>query len=617
MTHHLNYLKTLCCIVLLSNLLPIYTSAQPANDECTNAITVVDLDNFCSIDGAYTNENAVTTTWSSGGTLSNNGKDVWFRFTAQASHVTIIARGRGQGGTIRSPEVELLADNQCGTDFIVLESVPGNFSDIAELNQGGLIPGATYLFRVQGENGREGSFQLCINNYFPPQAPGSDIEVASMLCDKSPFVVQQIIGAGENNNEAEGTCLDVGGIFGIPSEQSSTWFTWIAANDGTLEFTLDPINPEDDLDFVLYELPNGVNDGNGKIALRCMATACLGPTGLNATSTDLQEDADCDPGEDGFVKAVEMQAGKAYGLLINNFTESGNGFSLDFGGTVDFQSPDPALTTSVDGEIVESATLCLGETVSFDASASRFPQGNIVSYEWVFGVGANPATATGVNSGAITYEEPGVKTVVLTITTDRGCKVTEVREAIISVDTCCLAVDILTDVTQIELGESTTLETEVRNAIGDVQYEWSPAEILSCSDCPNPSITPTENTTVSVIITDENGCEAMDTIAIEVEIIIKEISIPNAFTPDFDGTNDRFTLLGGNADDRILSFQIYTRWGDLVFETANIPLGDSDRGWDGMYKGKRMQPDVFIYHAVVALADGMEKTYTGDVTLIR
>ena len=115
------------------------------------------------------------------------------------------------------------------------------------MNKGGLIPGGSYLFRVQGEDGREGNFQLCINNYFPPATPGSDLNEAAMLCDKSSFVIERIEGAGLDDDEAAGTCLDTGGggvfgnIFGGASEQSSTWMTWIAENDGTLEFTLFPI----------------------------------------------------------------------------------------------------------------------------------------------------------------------------------------------------------------------------------------------------------------------------------------------------------------------------------------------------------------------------------------
>ena len=185
------------------------------------------------------------------------------------------------------------------------------------------------------------------------------------------------------------------------------------------------------------------------------------------------------------------------------------------------------------------------------------------------------------------------------------------------VDSCCLDVAIISDFTEIIVGESASLETNVSEAIGEVTYQWTPANILSCTDCPNPTVTPTGDVTVAVMIIDEQGCEATDTLAIETRILIEDISIPSAFTPDFDGTNDRFTILGGGPNDRILSLQVYTRWGNMVFEVENIQLGNENNGgWDGNYKGERLQPDVFIYHAVV-LENGEEVAYTGDITLIR
>ena len=597
-------------LLIISLLCPIVAYAQQLNDGCNQAIEIVDIENFCSNAGSFSNENATPSGFDGGGGLSVNGNDVWFRFTAVASHVSITVRGLGTGGTLVNPEVQLLTDNDCGNEFQVLDSAISGFSDIAELNKGGLTPGGSFLFRVQGANGTEGTFQICINNFFPPQTPGSDIDIASFLCDKSPFVVEEIGGAGLDDNEADDTCLDVGGVigdlFGEPTEQSSTWFTWIAANDGTLEFTLDPLNPLDDIDFVLFELPNGINNGDGKIVLRCMATACLGPTGLNATSTDIQEDADCDPGEDGFVRAIEMQTGRAYGLLINNFTESGNGFTVEFGGTGEFQSPEAIITP------LTSDQVCLGREFSFDASSSN---GEIVLYEWTFGVGAEPATAIGVNPGPVSYNVPGEKTVVLTVTSDFGCKVTEVAE--VNVGSCCLAVSIRPERIEVFAGEGVDLTTAVSNAIGEVTYFWTPAEILSCSDCPNPTVFPTQDTTVFLFITDEQGCEGTDTLSVDVKVLLRDITIPSAFTPDFDGTNDRFTILGGGPNDRIVSLQIYTRWGNLVYEVENLQLGNqSGGGWDGNFKGERLQPDVFIYHAIV-LENGEEVAYTGDITLIR
>jgi len=438
-------LLTLCAFILC----PVFLFAQPANDDCGNALLIDDIIQDCSAVGQYTNEGATPTNFTGSDCTSNNGNDVWFRFTAIATDLTLTVNG-DDGGTLRQPEAELYVDNNCTTNsdnsFTSIECESGSSTDIVELYKGGLIPGQTYLLRIQGRSGREGTFQMCIDNYFPPTEPGSDLEIASVLCDKSKFVVQQVIGTGNDNDEARGTCLDVPGS-GVTSEQSSTWFTWIAANDGQLTFTIDPIRPNDDVDFVVYELPNGLNNTNGKIALRCMATSCEGPTGLNLSSTDESEDAGCDFGEDGFLRALDMRAGVAYGVLINNFSQSGNGFSLEFGGDGEFQGPEPQIDAIINST---SNVICAGEEVSFSGANSTFVAGQIVEYEWTFGVGAEATSVTGAGPHTVSYTEPGEKSVVLTITTNLGCKVSDIMSSVVVVEPCCEELNFITGEAVIE-----------------------------------------------------------------------------------------------------------------------------------------------------------------------
>jgi gliding motility-associated-like protein len=88
--------------------------------------------------------------------------------------------------------------------------------------------------------------------------------------------------------------------------------------------------------------------------------------------------------------------------------------------------------------------------------------------------------------------------------------------------------------------------------------------------------------------------------------------IPNTFTPTRNGINDKFFAYGAG----IISFQmrIYDRWGQLIFET-----NDLNDGWDGMYKGRRVQEDTYVY--VINYASecvGLEeKKVMGHVNVIR
>jgi len=310
--------------------------AQPANDNCDQATVLLELTNACSNVGQFTNGGATPSNFSEPDCFNNAGNDVWFQFVAGATDVNILVIGNASidpGGTLVNPEVALY-NGDCASEISEWRCASDESNDnTVELRRGGLIVGGIYYVRIQGANGNTGTFQICVNNFNPPANPGSDCDnsnpllSAAVLCDKSAFSVQKLEGGGEDNNEAANTCLDISG----PSESSSTWFTWIAESSGPLTFTLTPNRPGDDLDFVVYELPNGIKDCSNKVVLRCMATACEGPTGLNMSSTDLEEDLNCDFGEDGFVRFIDMEEGKSYALMVNNFTNTGDGFAIEFG----------------------------------------------------------------------------------------------------------------------------------------------------------------------------------------------------------------------------------------------------------------------------------------------
>ncbi len=88
--------------------------------------------------------------------------------------------------------------------------------------------------------------------------------------------------------------------------------------------------------------------------------------------------------------------------------------------------------------------------------------------------------------------------------------------------------------------------------------------------------------------------------------------IPNAFSPDGNGNNDRFIVVG----DSIQSFHmnIFDRSGKLVFCNDN-----NEAGWDGRMENGRIpeRSEVYIYNIQVTDLKGRIFTYTGHVTLIR
>jgi gliding motility-associated-like protein len=144
-------------------------------------------------------------------------------------------------------------------------------------------------------------------------------------------------------------------------------------------------------------------------------------------------------------------------------------------------------------------------------------------------------------------------------------------------------------------------------AAGGITYLWSPSESLSDASTNNPVANPARTTVYTVVVTDQNNCTAMDS----VEIVVLDIFIPSAFSPNGDGQNDvLFVRL--NDTPPVFSVLIYDRWGELVFETSDPAVG-----WDGTFRGKMEDTGVFTYLLEITAFDGKKIIKKGNVSLIR
>ncbi|MBK7147584.1 MAG: gliding motility-associated C-terminal domain-containing protein [Bacteroidetes bacterium] len=160
----------------------------------------------------------------------------------------------------------------------------------------------------------------------------------------------------------------------------------------------------------------------------------------------------------------------------------------------------------------------------------------------------------------------------------------------------------------ITLGESTAFNPSY-SAASVASFLWTPAATLSCDNCENPDATPTVTTQYTLIVTDDAGCVVSDSLL--VKVTVPELLIPTAFSPNGDGMNDKFRVL--NKDLEQLTFQVYNRWGELVFETSTP--GD---GWDGIYKGVEQEMGVYVWHCQYRLTGQAQvKLAKGNMTLMR
>jgi gliding motility-associated-like protein len=148
-------------------------------------------------------------------------------------------------------------------------------------------------------------------------------------------------------------------------------------------------------------------------------------------------------------------------------------------------------------------------------------------------------------------------------------------------------------------------------------WMWRPPDFLSCVQCPSP--VSSTNRTITYIIeakTDKN-CSASDSVTIEILCNGSQIFIPNSFTPNGDGKNDYFSVLGNGAS-LIKLFVIYDRWGNKVFERSNLTVDDPKAKWDGNYKGYPAPIGSFTYSIQLTCdATGESFVRSGSVTILR
>lgn len=166
----------------------------------------------------------------------------------------------------------------------------------------------------------------------------------------------------------------------------------------------------------------------------------------------------------------------------------------------------------------------------------------------------------------------------------------------------------------ISLNDTVTILPQVNRPV--VEVNWLPGSGLSCDNCLNPIASPFETTEYEVRVFDEDGCRAVDVITIKIGKI-RNVYIPSAFSPNYDGDNDFFTIFGGDDVVRINRLLIFDRWGSLVFENGSILPGDETQGWDGRYKGRDMPEGVYVYWAELLFIDDNTRLYEGGIHLIR
>lgn len=168
------------------------------------------------------------------------------------------------------------------------------------------------------------------------------------------------------------------------------------------------------------------------------------------------------------------------------------------------------------------------------------------------------------------------------------------------------------------LGTQTRLSPIVSGSLPIDSVSWTPRDYLTFTSEPlRPTVSPLDDRTYKLRVTDVNGCIGEASILIELERN-RNVFIPNVFSPNDDDRNDYFGVFTGVGVKTINFLRIYDRWGELLFSREQIPTNsDPSEGWDGKFRGKVVQQGVYLYIAEVEFEDGAKLLYRGDITVSR
>jgi len=158
------------------------------------------------------------------------------------------------------------------------------------------------------------------------------------------------------------------------------------------------------------------------------------------------------------------------------------------------------------------------------------------------------------------------------------------------------------------------LQTSVTGGTA-TSYAWEPSLGLSCNDCAGPIATAASS--MKYLVTATNNYYCKDTATVQIETFVKTgVAMPNAFTPNGDGRNDYFYVMGGLDILKVKNLSVFNRYGQKLFESLNSPANDRQYGWDGRVKGQRVEFGTYVYFAAVEFVDGSVQVYKGTIIVM-
>jgi gliding motility-associated-like protein len=252
-------------------------------------------------------------------------------------------------------------------------------------------------------------------------------------------------------------------------------------------------------------------------------------------------------------------------------------------------------------QLLGNDSLCLGET-SLITAINSTPSINF-SYQW----SPTGDIISGNGTNQVQIQPSQSQFIYVTATALNGCVVEDsIWIAVGSIPDS--AINATANPSIVPVGG----ETQLTVLPEGYSYLWLPSGAVNNPTAQTTSAVIDESILFTVLISD-GICQKIDTVWVQAFPFVCDdpfVYVPNAFTPNGDGENDVLYVYGAMIQG--ILFRIYDRWGELVFETK-----ERNTGWDGTFRGKLLDPDVYDYYLQVDCIDGLQNIIKGNITLMR
>jgi gliding motility-associated-like protein len=264
---------------------------------------------------------------------------------------------------------------------------------------------------------------------------------------------------------------------------------------------------------------------------------------------------------------------------------------------------DSVVVTFVSSSLSLSAndSICAGE-IAIVTAVSLDPTIQF-TYDW----GPDSLLIAPGTGASVGFNPLVTQYVYVTASASNGCVIT---------DSLLIAVSSIANGSVIASANPTLVpeggQTTLSGQPSGMTYTWTPSAGVT-----NPSMQTTmatvDQTTIYTLTVSDGICTKSDTALVKTFAFICDepyVFVPNAFTPNGDNENDVLYVRGPMIEGMV--FRIFDRWGEMVFEST-----DRDFGWDGTFRGKALDPDVYDYYLKALCIDGNESIIKGNISLMK